>query len=545
LRFGLRERTLYDGSISGEPTQADLQELRKLLADNGIESIGVCLLHSPVNPANELAVGRALAALGIPVTLSHELSPEVGEYERTSTTTANCYVRPMVSKHIAALAAAANAKRFRVLQSNGGAIGAATACEEPVRTMLSGPAGGVAAAAALCSRAGFDRVITLDMGGTSTDVALVDGIVPRRSITEVGGIPVRSPCIDIHTVGAGGGSIAYVDVGGSLKVGPRSAGAQPGPACYGIGVEPTVTDANLLLGRLRPEAFLGGEMQLHPDRASRAISKIAKTMGGSGLEEAAEGIVRVVEGNMERAIRVITVERGQDPRSCVLAAFGGAAGLHACGLAEGLGIPTILVPSDPGLLSAWGVLDGPVTRDISATYRVLDPTFAGLARVAARIERRAIADVRKEGIARDDIVVSSFVRIRYSGQSLELEVPLTDGFRSAFDQSHRQLLHTCDPGRSVEVVSLRATAVGQSAAAAQRRRPMRAAGAAKADTRVRVFAQRRWRRVNQYRRDAIAPGACLRGPAVIVEYSSTTFIADGWTAFVDRYRNVIVERSKR
>jgi N-methylhydantoinase A len=545
LRFGVPERMLYDGTAVRAPRPSHLASLRGLLRAKGVESIAVCLLHSHVDSTHETAVGQALATLQLPITLSHELAPEVGEYERSSTTAANAYVRPLVSQHVAALGEASRAVRFRVLQSNGGAIGQATACAEPVRTMLSGPAGGVAAAHARCKRAGFDRIITLDMGGTSTDVALVDGTVPRRAITEVGGIPVRSPCVDIHTVGAGGGSIAAVDAGGSLKVGPRSAGAEPGPACYGRGSEPTVTDANVALGRLRPEAFLGGNMQLDTDRAARAIAKVAAAMGARRLEEAAEGIVRVVEGNMERAIRVITVERGQDPRSCALVAFGGAAGLHACGLAEGLAIPKIVVPKDPGLLSAWGVLEGPVVRDVSVPHRAIDPTFASLSRVARSAQARASADVRREGIASKDIRTSSFVRIRYTGQSLELEIGLTADFRSAFDRAHKQLLHTSDPARQVEVVSIRATATSKISARSQRRGRKSRATTPRANQRVRVYAGHRWRTANQYRREDLTGGARVIGPAVIVEYSSTTFVAAGWTATVDPDLHLIMEHTKR
>jgi N-methylhydantoinase A len=540
LRFGVDERTHYDGTPAAHPKSGELAALRQRLAARGIESVAVCLLHAHVNFAHEAAIGKALAGLGVPITLSHELSPEIGEFERTATTVANAYVRPIVAEHVAALARASGARRFRVLQSNGGAIGAATACDEPVRTMLSGPAGGVVAAAALCKRAGFDRIITLDMGGTSTDVALVDTVVPRRAITTVGDVPLRTPCIDIHTVGAGGGSIASIDAGGSLKVGPRSAGAKPGPACYGSGTEATVTDANLILGRLRPEAFLGGNMDLDTERARRALSKVAKAMRTQSIEQAAEGVVRVVEGNMERAIRVITVERGQDPRSCVLVAFGGAAGLHVCGLADGLSIPQIVVPKDPGLLSAWGVLDGRVLRDITVPHTAVNPPYSTLTRIAQRAERRATAAVRREGIPPRDISTSSFVRIRYAGQSLELEVPLTSLFRRAFDRAHERLLHTSAPERSAEVVSIRATASGAATNVPHRRRRRARSHSATTNQHVRVFAQRRWQTVKKYRREDAGAGSTITGPAIVVEYSSTTFVAPGWGATVDSQGNLVM-----
>ena len=291
LRFGVRERTNADGSISEKLSRTEIAKLKKRLAAERIESIAVCLLHSHIDPTHEKALATALATLGVSVSLSHELSPAPGEFERTSTTTANAYVRPTVERHISTLVENTGARVFRVMQSNGGAIGASTACREPVRTMLSGPAGGVAAAAARGAALALDRIITLDMGGTSTDVALIDGLVPRRTFTEIAGVPIRSPCVDIHTVGAGGGSIASVDAGGALGVGPESAGADPGPACYGRGDAPTVTDANVVLGRLRPEAFLGGKMQLADQRSLKALSRLAKSMGISSPEQAAEGVI--------------------------------------------------------------------------------------------------------------------------------------------------------------------------------------------------------------------------------------------------------------
>src|SRR5439155_337029 len=296
-------------------------------------AVGVCLLHAYAEPAYERRLGRALAGRGLHVTLSHRLVREYREYERVATTALNAYVGPAMARHLRALAGVVPGRRLRVMQSGGGLIGAPTACAEPVRTILSGPAGGVVGAAERARRAGHRRVITLDMGGTSADVSLVDGALAYRSETSIDGLPVRVPAIDIHTVGAGGGSLARLDRGGALRVGPESAGADPGPACYGRGTVPTVTDANLVLGRLVETEFLGGAMRLDRARAVRAIAPLARRLGGS-VEAAAAGIVRVANAAMERALRVITVERGHDPRAFTLVAFGGAGALHAAELAE-------------------------------------------------------------------------------------------------------------------------------------------------------------------------------------------------------------------
>jgi N-methylhydantoinase A len=539
LRLGISERTRSNGTIAAKPSRSDLAVLKKKLASMKIESIAVCLLHAHVEPANERAVARALGGLGVSVSVSHELSPAPGEFERAATASANAYVRPIVEEHISTLARETRAKEFRVMQSNGGAIGTDTACREPVRTMLSGPAGGVAAAAARGREASLERLITFDMGGTSTDVALVDREIPRRTITEIAGIPVRSPCVDIHTVGAGGGSIARVDAGGALRVGPESAGADPGPACYGRGTAPTVTDANVVLGRLRPEAFLGGNMELAAERSLRALTGLARDMGVASAAAAAEGVVRVVEGTMERAIRVITVERGQDPRTCTLVAFGGAAGLHACGLAAGLGVERVLIPADPGLLSAWGVIDGPVVRDRSVALALASPTFNALTNAAGRPKELAVGDLRADGVAASRIRVRAFARLRYLGQALELEVPLARDFRTAFDAEHERLFHTSDPGRPLEATGIRVTAteaLETHGGATEKARVRR--HAARKTRKIEVFLDGKLRRAGLYERETLEPGARIAGPAILTEYSSTHLVSRGWSAELDAGYNL-------
>jgi N-methylhydantoinase A len=540
LRLGVRERMHHDGRVAVALTPTEIRRLVAKIRALRAEAVAVCLLHSPARPAHEKALGAALAKLGIPVTLSHEVSPTVGEYERTSTTAANAYVQPKVAGHIRALASRSRARRLRVMQSSGGAIGAETAAREPVRTMLSGPAGGVAAASAVAAACGVKRIVTVDMGGTSTDVAFVDGALPRRADTWIGGMALRVPCLDIHTVGAGGGSIATVDEGGALHVGPKSAGADPGPACYGRGTLPTVTDANVVLGRLPAAHFLGGTMTLDVARARKAIEPVRRAMRARTVEAAAEGIVRVVEGNMERAIRFITVQRGQDPRGAALLPFGGAAGLHACGLAEEIGFSEILVPRDPGLLSAIGVKDGSVVVDRLVPLVAVDPAANWLTSRAGAAVKAIRAQVTREGFAARDVGVSVFVRARYQRQSIELEVPLASDFRRRFDEAHRALFHSADPARPLEVVGLRVSGSGAERAPRTRasRPPERPARAVTPVATAPVVFGGKSRATPIFERASLRSGARVRGPAVLVEYSSTTVITPGWMATVDAAGNL-------
>ena len=542
-RFGVQERVLYDGRIELALDDETLLTLPATLRRSRAQSIAVCLLHAYANPAHELAIAAALADLGLPITVSHALSPLAGEYERSSTVAANAYVRPVMEGHLAAIANGAHTKRLLVMQSNGGVIGARIAATEPVRTMLSGPAGGVAAAFRCARAAGLDRIVTLDMGGTSTDVALLEDGLPRKPETFIAGVPISSPSIDIHTVGAGGGSIAYVDEGGALNVGPESAGADPGPACYGKGDTPTVTDANVVLGRLRPEAFLGGDMRLDAERGRHALSSLVRAMRQRTPEEAAEGVVRVVEGTMERAIRVITVERGQDPRTCALMTFGGAAGLHACGLADALDMRAIIVPADPGLLSAWGVMEGEVVRDRRHALRALDPSFARLDSKSRPLAAAALRDVLREGIVARHVRVERWVAMRYRGQSIELEVKLDPDFRTAFDRAHQNRFHSCDPARSIEVTGVRATAFGTSPVPP--RAPLRTTRSTPSHTKTTAWIDGCFRGTRIYARDALDRGARIDGPAIVTEYSSTTLVAPGWRAELDRNSNIVMRRRTR
>ncbi|MGH9473408.1 MAG: hydantoinase/oxoprolinase family protein, partial [Terriglobales bacterium] len=383
LRFGIEERTLPDGRVEKAVTRTGLEQLFRQVAAAQPEAVAVSLLFGFANPANEQRVGRALEELGVPVSLAHEILPEFREYERGATVVINACLAPRMGRYLRGLEARLAARggrragsRLQVMQSSGGIIDAATAAREPVRTILSGPAGGVVGACRLAQLAGCDRIISFDMGGTSTDVALMEssarGQLHTSNERQVLGMPVAVPMLDIHTVGAGGGSIAGFDAGGALRVGPQSAGADPGPACYGRGDHATVTDANLVLGRLGPEGLLGGRLPLDAERARRVL---ARQRGPVATVEAfAAGIVALAEATMAKALRQISIERGHDPRQYTLVSFGGAGPLHACALAEALEMPRVLVPRWPGALSALGILLSDLVRDESRT--VMEPAAA-------------------------------------------------------------------------------------------------------------------------------------------------------------------------
>src|SRR5438874_2564533 len=409
-----------------------------------------------------------LRALKIPSSDSHEILPEFREYERASTVVANAYLQPMIQNYLQRLRSRLPGRDSRafVMQSSGGITAVEAAAREPVRTVLSGPAGGVVGAAAMARCSGFERVITFDMGGTSTDVALVEGTPRAAAEGEIAGLPVRVPILDIHTVGAGGGSLARFDAAGALRVGPESAGADPGPICYGRGTQPTVTDANLLLGRLRSENFLGGDFALDMARTEKITREWLRRQRSSfSLAQFALGVIRVVNANMERALRVVSIERGYDPRDFTLVAFGGAGGLHACDLARALAIPRVIVPAMPGALSAYGILVSDVVKDYSRTvlWRVEGPRIS--ADVARRLRREfkifaksAHQDFRSEGWL-PPAQLSASADLRYHGQGYELNIPLRSfsdtQFLQRFHQEHHRRYGYSQTGNAVELVTLR------------------------------------------------------------------------------------------
>jgi N-methylhydantoinase A len=586
LRFGVNERTASDGAVLTSPTPEELQTLSNQIAQVNPQSIAISLLFSFANPKNERAVAKALTLLAVPLSISHQILPEFREYERTSTVVINAYLQPVMQRYLEGLDTrlressqgrlsasgsrlpkiaarlapstesrkpeAGSAPRIFVMQSSGGITALSTAAREPVRTVLSGPAGGVVGAAASARASGFNRIIAFDMGGTSTDVSLVEGEIKTATDAQVIGLPISIPMLDIHTVGAGGGSLARFDAAGVLRVGPESAGADPGPICYGRGTQPTVTDANLLLGRLQPTRFLGGDFTLDLDR-TRAVTKewlrkewLKKNSSPLTLEKFAAGVVRVVNATMEKAIRVVSIERGRDPRLFALVAFGGAGGLHACALAEALSIPRVIVPALPGALSALGILASDVIKDYSRTilWRVsgkvptqeLNREFSALAKNAAR-DFHGEAWQGRQHFHRS-------VEVRYRGQGYELNIPFTRNLLHDFQQEHQRRYGYTHPNREVELVTLRLRAILKSktthVGADAFVRPGRAKLARPSTPKAPVLFEGKKQETKIYSRDELQLGKKYSGPAIITEYSATTVIPPKRNFYLDRAANLIV-----
>jgi N-methylhydantoinase A len=555
LRFGVKERTDSEGNILEAPASRDLQELAEQISAQRPESVAVSLLFSFANPANERAVVTALKRLGVPISVSHQILPEFREYERTSTVVVNAYLQPVMQRYLENLERRVSVDRrvkprIFVMQSSGGIATLDRVAREPVRTVLSGPVGGVVGAAESTRRGGIRRVISFDMGGTSTDVALVDGEPQASSQSEVAGLPVGVPMLDIHTVGAGGGSLARFDAAGALRVGPESAGADPGPVCYGRGLVPTVTDANLLLGRLQPDRFLGGEFRLDLERTRRVVAQWLKIHHPRmSLEEFARGVIRVVNATMEKAIRVVSVERGYDPREFALVAFGGAGGMHACELAQALAIRRVIVPARPGALSAFGILVSDVVKDHSHTvlWRVeREVPLPKLEREFLSLRRMAETELRAEGW-KGPIREERSVDVRYSGQGYELNLPFSRRLLTDFHRAHARHYGYSDPQRDVELVTLRLRAVVRShdaARAGEGRRPAPAPAGQRAAgnvTKAQVVFEGEPIAAEVVERQDLRPGAKRRGPAVITEYSATSVVPPQTKFWVDHAGNLIIE----
>ena len=551
LRFGVPERVSAEGKILRAPTESELETLVREIAASRAEAVAISLLFSFANPETERRVEAALRCLGLPISTSHQILPEFREYERASTIVVNAYLAPRMQGYLLQLEQRVATEHagscVDVMQSSGGIIPARAAAREPVRTILSGPAGGVIGACEVARWAGFDRIIGFDMGGTSTDVFLADsanGGAQRTRETIVAGVPVSIPMLDIHTAGAGGGSIARFDSGGMLRVGPESAGVEPGPICFGRGNLPTVTDANLLLGRLDPDTFLNGGVRLDPQRAQRLMGEQKGPL--ATVEEFAAGVLSVVETQMEKAVRVISIERGHDPREFTLVAFGGGGPLHACSLAQALRIPTVLIPAMPGALSALGILLADTVRDYSRTVMLPPNALDSLEGIFADLESYAAEEFRAEGL---EGIVHCTLDIRYRGQAYELNVPyirqLPESALAAFHQLHQQRYGICDVHKPVEIVNLRVRIV---AAAEPYSPPYRApvpGDGADALYAVRniVFAGR-FVKSNLYRREHLSPGDLIHGPAMITEYTSAAVLPPACSAQVDGYGNLVIAVEK-
>lgn len=579
LRLEVPERVAADGTIIVPLDEDALAALFQQVFDARVEAVALCLLHSFRNPTHEQhivalfhAAQQHRASEPCFICASSDVLPEYREYERTSTTVVNAYVAPVLDRYLHRIEREleqqpgphGRSPSLHVMASDGGSMTATVARRLAARTTLSGPAGGVVGARFVAQQAGFERIISFDMGGTSTDVALCDGRLPQTTESSVGGLPVRFPAIDIHTVGAGGGSLARRDMGGMLRVGPQSAGADPGPACYGKGLLPTVTDANLFLGRLQPDRFLGGTMHLDGARAELSLSALAQQLD-LDVRSTALGIVQVANAAMERAIRTISVERGIDPRDFVLVAFGGAGPLHAAYLAESLGIRAVLIPRYPGVLSALGMLTANLTRDyVCALGMPLanlppDTLYAHMLRLAEQAEVESAQDTssHEPSLLRAEFTLD----LRYVGQSHEINTPLAvweallpslpdlATTTSRFHQLHQQYSGHALPDHPVEAVTLRLKCIreqNQTGATLRNNttvppRPaehplcpcahVQAALATDSsdllDTAI-------------YERELLCSGDHVLGPAIVVQYDTTCSIPPGWQGIVDRYGNLLL-----
>ncbi len=545
-RLGIKERTTFEGKVELGVKTSDLKKLLSKLKKLGVEGIALSFLHSYANPANERKVAKYLRSLDISVSVSSEILPEFREYERTSTVVANSYLLPKVRSYMNALFQSINEKnvperntaikknknKIAIMQSSGGIITPEQAADEPVRILLSGPAGGVVGSFRVAREMGYRKVIGYDMGGTSTDVSLCDGAPGFTTETHIDGIAIKVPMIDVATIGAGGGSIAYVDSGGVLKVGPESSGADPGPACYGKGSYPTVTDANVVLGRIDPKWFLGGRMRIYPSKSKTALSKLARSLKIT-IHEVAEGVIKVANANMERALRVISIGRGYDPRDFALVSFGGGGGLHSCELARDMEINTVIFPKDPGVLSAMGMLMADTFRDYSLT-NFLSEKEATLPRLQAKfktLEHKAQSD-----ISGSKLKFERFLDIRYKRQSHEITIPFSKNFIRAFHKEHKKLFGYMKTKSETEVVTLRLRAVSKKKKLAQPE--LRAKKRKVSFIKNPLILGGKEISAKIYRRDEFYPGFKFRGPAIVLEQTSTLLITPEYKCEVDKWGNI-------
>lgn len=559
-----REVTERLGPRGDEVAPLDLaglaREVDALVAD-GVEAIAVCFLHSYANPKHEREAAEVIERRlpGFPVTLSSDIAAEWHEYERTSTAVINAYVQPSARTYLGSLRDrlddAGMSGPIGVMQSNGGVMAADRAVELPVRTLSSGPAGGVIGVATLARHLGHHDAICTDVGGTTYDVAIIEGgRVQGRTESEIAGLPVLGPTVDVTSIGAGGGSIAWIDDLGGLRVGPGSAGARPGPACFGFGgEEPTVTDCHLLLGRLDPDRFLGSRMHLDVGAAERAIAERVATPLGMAIEDAAEGVLRIVETAMANAIHSMTVERGIDPRSFALYAYGGAGGLFAAATATELDIPTIVVPREPATFSAWGILGSEYREDVSTTRvlrlddEAMRSAVAELGSLAGEVVERLMA----LGFDGDRVEVERRADLRFEGQEHTVTVDLDPGWgsgdaaalRAAFVARHRQLYGHGDPEAVVQLVTVRCRGT------VPREEPQWPGWAVTTDTAPRSERQVFYREAGGavptsiYDRDSLAVDQLIVGPAIIEEWTSTSLVPPGWTARTDPIGSLVLSRT--
>ncbi|MFQ5594046.1 MAG: hydantoinase/oxoprolinase family protein [Anaerolineae bacterium] len=570
LRCEVRERVGADGQVVTPLDEGSVRQAVQYLKDEGVESIAVCLLFSFLNPAHEQRVGEICRELypEAYVSLSSQIAPEFREYERSSTTVINAYLQPIVVRYLDSLVqqlegqygavdpSTGSGQALRIMQASGGSMTVDVARVDAVHTVNSGPAGGVVASSYVGRLVGDTQLVSVDMGGTSFDIGLVDQGQPRvHSEGEFEGLPVKMPMVDVHAIGAGGGSIAWIDKGGALNVGPMSAGAAPGPACYGLGgEESTVTDANLVLGRLNPDYFLGGEMVLHPDLARRAIeTRVAKPLGMS-VEEAANGIIRLVNANMVKGISVSSIEKGYDVREFTLMAFGGAGALHAVELAEALDMSKVIIPPFPGTLSALGLLVSDTRHDYVQTVAISeqDAKAEALLEILQNLEARGRAQLKEERVPEDQIEVVWSADLRYEGQSYEINTPVPHNGRLTqadvqetirrFHELHQRIYEYSSVDEPVEFINVRVTTIGRVPAVSLAAGDSQGAdpAAAQRASRPVYFSGAGFVECPVYDRARLKPGNQVAGPCLVEEIASTTVLTPGARGVVDEYGNIVI-----
>lgn len=561
LRKEISERLNFDGSVEVSIDREQLEKVINEIKAEDVEAVSVCFLHSYINPQHEKVVKEMLREL-LPdtyVSISSEVLPEYREYERLTTTTLNSYLGPVVGRYVTKFADDVRKVGITVKpyinQSNSGVMSIETAKDNPIRTALSGPSAGVAGASYIAKLAGFSNVITFDMGGTSTDVSLIQDSTPKVATNKlVAGFPVQVPMTDVHAVGAGGGSIAWVDNGGLIKVGPKSAGADPGPAAYGKGgINPTVTDANVLLKRLNPEYILGGTMKVDYQAALEAVNKLSKELGLT-VEEAARGVIKIVNSNMVRAIRVVSVEQGNDPRDFTLVAFGGAGALHAAEVAEELGINTVLIPENPGILCALGLLVSDIRMDFVRTNRLMAnaESLPAANEALEQLENEAEKWLDTENVPKKLCSIEKKIDMRYLGQNFELAIPLehelnteTDlnQIKKNFHQEHEKTYGYANEKEEIEFINFRATATGTVSKIDIHPKQEGGSDASKSiiDKREVYFEEAGgYVLTNIYERTKLKPNNIIEGPAIIEQLDSTIVIPPDWTAKIDTYNNIVL-----
>ncbi|MDD2904011.1 MAG: hydantoinase/oxoprolinase family protein, partial [Syntrophales bacterium] len=541
--LGVKERLGADGRVITPLAPAEISRVRGRVQELAPEAVAVCLLHAYAHPEHEELLAANLTDLGLPLSISSRVLPEIREYERTAATVLNAYLGPVLERYLSDWHRRLPGGSLYIQQSNGGFLPAAQAGTWGLQTVLSGPAGGVYGAWRLGQELGIGNLLTVDMGGTSTDVALLAGEIPFTREYLLEGYPLGIPVMDIHTVGAGGGSIAFKDRGGALRVGPKSAGADPGPVCYGRGEEITVTDAHLLLGRIRPENFLGGRMPLDTGAAERAMIRLAAAFG-VGPAELALGVIRVSNSHMAKALRAVSLERGFDPREFTLCCFGGAAGLQVCELAWELDLKRILVPAQAGVLSAWGMALAGLRRDLTRTLLLSGThlTWARLQEEFRTLREEGLAAIDREGWPTADLTLAGELELRYRGQSDTLNVTYLPDFLAQFHSRHRYLYGHDFPEREVEAVSLHLHLLAPGLPAPRRRLEPQSVSRVSLPHQGRVWLPEGPATIPFHDRRELEPGDAFSGPALVAEDYATLLILPGFTAEVLAQGHLLLSR---